>query len=82
MFLLGLIAASKVKVKPALPSAGKAFALPSLDRIVIDLLVLYLVLVVVAALLTFVFKSDPPSWISRITFWVIAFGSAVFIFSR
>jgi hypothetical protein len=78
--MFALIAASKVK--PALPAAGKHFVLPSLDQIIIKLVILYLVLIVMAGLLTFVFKSDPPSRISTITFWAIAFGSAVFIFSR
>ena len=78
--MFALIAANKVK--PALPQAGKHFVLPSLDQIIIKLVILYVFLIVIAGLLTFVFKSEPPSRISTVTFWAIALGSAVFIFSR
>ena len=46
---LALIAATKVK--PALPAAGKHFVLPSLDQVIIKLVILYVVLIVIAGLL-------------------------------
>jgi hypothetical protein len=38
--------------------------------------------VVIAAVLSFVFKSSPASWPSTIVFWVIALALAVWIFTR
>jgi hypothetical protein len=46
------------------------------------LMVLYVLLVVIAAVLSFVFKSSPASWPSTIVFWVIALALAVWIFTR
>ena len=64
------------------PGAGKAFVWPSLGEAIIKLMVLYVLLVVIAAVLSLVFKSSPASWPSTIVFWVIALASAVWIFSH
>jgi hypothetical protein len=64
------------------PGAGKAFVWPSLGEAIIKLMVLYVLLVVIAAVLSFVFKSSPASWPSTILFWVIALALAVWIFNH
>jgi hypothetical protein len=78
--MLGLIAASRIKLGH--PVAGKPLILPSLGELLVKLILLYLSLVIIAAALTFVFKSDPPSWTSTIAFSIITLALAVLIFSR
>ena len=62
------------------PGAGKALVLPSLGEAIVKLVVLYVSLVVIAAVLDLVFKSSPASWPSTIVFWIIALALAVGIF--
>jgi hypothetical protein len=78
--MLGLIAAPRIKLGH--PVAGKPLILPSLGELLVKLILLYLSLVIIAAALTFVFKSDPPSWTSTIAFSIITLALAVLIFSR
>jgi hypothetical protein len=77
--MLVLIAAAS-KTKLPQPVAGKPFVLPTLDQLLIKLIVLYIGIVLIATALTFVFKRDPPSWVSSIAFWIITLAFAVLVF--
>jgi hypothetical protein len=58
------------------------FVVPSLREAIIKLIVLYVLMVIFALVLTFVFKWDRPSVTSTVAFWIIALASALLIFSR
>ena len=60
---------------------GKALILPSVGEILIKLILLYVLLVMVAAAFTFLFKLDPPSRISTIAFWIALLALAAWVFS-
>jgi hypothetical protein len=58
------------------------FVMPTLREAIIKLILLYLLLVVFALVLTFVFKWDRPSATSTVAFWIMALASALLIFSH